>query len=126
MEQEIHVSKEANYELELTGEFKIDYRGEVYLKGRGNMACYWLRGIKNPENDQPARKSTQRQSVGPVQIRTQQRRRFLGRTHFYTTETYIYFVTQEIRIIRKLFLFNFFSSKNFEIDDAYIFFIIEH
>jgi len=52
------------------------------------------------------------------------RHRFLGRTHFSTThlgiweffgqETYIYFVAQETRITRKLFIFNFFSPKRSE------------
>jgi len=46
---------------------------------------------------------------------------FLGRTHFCSTnleiwsffgqETYIHFVAQETRIIRKLFIFNFFDQK---------------
>jgi len=43
---------------------------------------------------------------------------FLGRTHFYITnlriiglETYIHFVAQENRIVRKLFIFNFFTQK---------------
>ena len=62
------------------------------------------------------------------------RRRFLGRTQFDTThlkmlkffgqETYIHFVAQETRIIRKLFIFNFFSSKKVEIDNTKVLFFI--
>ena len=47
-EQEIHVSKQAFAELEMTDEFNLDYRGKVNLKGRGDMDCYWLRGMKRP------------------------------------------------------------------------------
>ena len=47
-ELKIHVSKEAHAELIKTKEFDIDYRGKVYLKGRGDMDCYWLMGCSKP------------------------------------------------------------------------------
>ena len=47
-ELKIHVSKEAHAELIKTNEFEIDYRGKVYLKGRGDMDCYWLKACKKP------------------------------------------------------------------------------
>jgi hypothetical protein len=45
-EQRIHVSREAFAELQKAGGFNIDHRGKVYLKGRGDMDCYWLKSIK--------------------------------------------------------------------------------
>ena len=44
--------------------------------------------------------------------------------NFFGKETYIHFVAQETRIIRKLLIFNFFSSKKVEIYNAKVVFLL--
>ena len=45
-EQRIHISKQAYDEIRQTDDFQTEYRGKVNLKGRGDMDCYWLIGVK--------------------------------------------------------------------------------
>ena len=59
LEQRIHISKQAYDEIRQTDYFETEYRGKVNLKGRGNMDCYWLNGLKKkaPRNTFGAKES---------------------------------------------------------------------
>merc|ERR1719238_1265497 len=77
-EQMIHISEQSFQELKKTDSFQIKYRGEVNLKGRGDMKCYWLTGLKKarvlPEyrasvQSGPVRKKTERVTLADVDVR---------------------------------------------------------
>nr|XP_039271288.1 soluble guanylate cyclase 88E-like [Styela clava] len=41
---EIHISKTVRDRLVVTGAYKIEDRGMIYIKGKGQMRTYWLKG----------------------------------------------------------------------------------
>ncbi|XP_039271577.1 soluble guanylate cyclase gcy-31-like [Styela clava] len=41
---EIHISKTVRDRLMVTGSYKIEDRGMIYIKGKGQMRTYWLKG----------------------------------------------------------------------------------
>lgn len=40
----IHISDATKQKLDMVGEYKLEYRGETELKGKGKMPTYWLLG----------------------------------------------------------------------------------
>ncbi|ESN90567.1 hypothetical protein HELRODRAFT_96557 [Helobdella robusta] len=45
----IHVSPETKATLDMFGTFKLEFRGPVVMKGKGEICTWWLMGEENPE-----------------------------------------------------------------------------
>lgn len=49
----IHISEATKLKLDLVGKYKLEYRGETELKGKGKMPTYWLLGKEGFDKEIP-------------------------------------------------------------------------